>query len=92
MHFRKALEEIVFASLSANREKYSATRAGFATEWNARRMLGFAEKVNPGFYPVRVKPPRETAPSHKFFDRVTDGFLGNGDFESLYGGSAEVHQ
>ena len=38
LHFRKALEEISFASLSANREKYSAARAGFATEWNARRM------------------------------------------------------
>jgi hypothetical protein len=47
LHLRKALEEIAFASLSANREKYSAARAGFATEWNARRMLGFVEKVNP---------------------------------------------
>ncbi len=52
LHFRKALEEIAFASLAANREKYSAARAGFATEWNARRMLGFVEKVNPNFYPV----------------------------------------
>ena len=41
LHFRKALEEIAFSSLSANREKYSAARTGFATEWNARRMLGF---------------------------------------------------
>ena len=41
LHFRKALEEIAFASLAANREKYSAVRASFATEWNARRMLGF---------------------------------------------------
>jgi hypothetical protein len=31
LHFRKALEEVAFASPSANREKYSATRAGFAT-------------------------------------------------------------
>ena len=46
LHFRKALEEIAFASLAANREKYAAARAGFATEWNARRMLGFIEKVN----------------------------------------------
>lgn len=47
LHLRKALEETAFASLSANREKYPSTRAGFATEWNARRMLGFVEKVNP---------------------------------------------
>jgi hypothetical protein len=52
LHFRKSLEEIAFATLSANREKYSAARAGFATEWNARRMLGFIEKVNANFYPL----------------------------------------
>jgi len=44
--------------------------------------------VQTDFYPVPVKPTRETAPSHKFFDRVTDGFLSKGDFESLYDGSA----
>ena len=56
LHFRKALEEIAFASLSANREKYSQARAGFATEWNARRMLGFIERVNPN-----LTPSHETA-------------------------------
>lgn len=90
LHFRKALEEIAFSSLSANREKYSAARAGFATEWNARRMLGFVEKVNPNFYPVPLKPPRETAPGQKHFDRVTDAYLTKEDFETLYDGSAEV--
>ena len=75
LHLRKALEEIAFASLSANREKYSAARAGFATEWNARRMLGFIEKVNANFYPIPLKPPQETAPGHKFFARVSDGYL-----------------
>src|ERR1700730_1967634 len=59
LHLRKALEEIAFASLSANREKYSAARTGFATEWNARRMLGFVEKVNPNFYPIPLKAPQE---------------------------------
>lgn len=90
LHFRKALEEIAFASLSANREKYSAARAGFATEWNARRMLGFVEKVNPNFYPIPLKPPQETAPGHKFFDRTTTGFLTKEEFATLYDGSAEV--
>ena len=90
LHFRKALEEIAFASLSANREKYSAARAGFATEWNARRMLGFVGKVNPNFYPIPLKPPQETTPGHKFFDRVTDGYLTTEDFATLYDGSAEV--
>jgi hypothetical protein len=90
LHFRKALEEIAFASLSANREKYSQARAGFATEWNARRMLGFIEKVNPNFYPVPLKPPQEIAPGQKHFDRAADGFLTQEDFATLYDGSAEV--
>src|SRR5712671_6076386 len=90
LHFRKALEEIAFSSLSANREKYSAARAGFATEWNARRMLGYVAKVNPKFYPVPVKPPQETAPGRKFFERVAAGFLTKEDFATLYDGSAEA--
>jgi hypothetical protein len=90
LHFRKALEGIAFSSLSANREKYSAARAGFATEWNARRMLGFVEQINPNFYPVPLKPPQQIAPGHKFFDRVADGFLTKEDFSTLYDGSAEV--
>jgi hypothetical protein len=90
LHFRKALEEIAFSSLSANREKYSAVRAGFAIEWNAKRMLGFIEKVNPNFYPVSLKPPQQAAPDQKHFERVTDDYLSKEDFAALYDGSAEV--
>ncbi len=87
---RKALEEIAFASLSANREKYSAARAGFATEWNVSRMLGFIEKINPTFYPVPLNRPQELAPGRKHFDRVEDGYLTKDDFVMLYDGCAEV--
>ena len=90
LHFRKALEELAFASLSANREKYSAARSGFATEWNARRMLGFVKKVNSNFYPIVLRPPQETAPGHKFFDRISEGYLTEEDFATLYDRSAEV--
>lgn len=90
LHMRQALEEIAFASLSANREKYSAARAGFATEWNARRMLGFIEKLNPMFYPVPLNEPKELAPSRKHFDRVEVGYLTKDDFVVLYDGCAEV--
>lgn len=90
LHLRKALEEIAFASLSANRSKYSAARAGFATEWNARRMLSFIEKVNPNFYPVPLKEPREVAPGQKHFDRVEGGYLDREDFVTLYDGCSEV--
>ena len=37
-----------------------------------------------------LKPPQETAPGHKFFDRISDGFLTKDDFVTLYDGSAEV--
>lgn len=90
LHFRKALEAVAFSSISANREQYAAARAGFATEWNARRMICFVEDVNPNFYPVPLQPPRETVPGQKHFDRVQDGFLTKDDFVALYDISAEV--
>lgn len=90
LHLRKALEELAFASLSANRYKYSAARAGFATEWNARRMLGFIEKVNPNFYPIPLLEPREIAPGKKHFGRVEQGFLTKEQFVQLYDDSAEL--
>jgi gamma-glutamylcyclotransferase (GGCT)/AIG2-like uncharacterized protein YtfP len=90
LHLRKALEELAFASLSANRDKYSAARAGFATEWIARRMLGFIEKVNPNFYPIPLLEPREIAPGKKHFDRVEQGFLTKEHFVQLYDNSAEL--
>jgi hypothetical protein len=42
--------------------------------------LGFVEKVNPNFYPISLKPPQETTPGHKFFDRVSEGYLTKEDF------------
>jgi hypothetical protein len=87
-YFETRIERLLRAGLY--REKYSAARAGFATEWNARRMLGFVEQINPNFYPVPLKPPQQIAPGHKFFDRVADGFLTKEDFSTLYDGSAEV--
>jgi hypothetical protein len=90
LHLRKALEEIAFASLSANREKYSTARAGFATEWNARRMLEFLKNVNPTFYPIPLKEPQEVAPGHKHLDRIENGYLTKDDFVLLYDGCAEV--
>jgi hypothetical protein len=90
LQLRNALEEIAFSSLSANRDAYAAARPGFATEWNARRMLGFVENVNPHFYPVPVQPPREIAPGRRHCDRVQDGFLTRDEFVALYDISAEV--
>ncbi len=90
VHLRKALEETAFASLPANREKYSAARAGFATEWNARRMLGFIEKVNTNFYPISLEEFQEIAPGQKHFHRAESGYLTKEDFATLYDGCTEV--
>ena len=90
LQLRNALEEIAFSSLSANRDSYATARPGFAVEWNARRMLGFVENVNPHFYPVPVEPPREIAPGRKHCDRVQGGFLTRDEFVALYDISAEV--
>ena len=90
LRLRKTLEEIAFASLSANREKYSEARAGFATEWNARRMLGFLENINPNFYPIPLKAPQEIAPGQKHFDLVKNDYLTKDDFIFLYDRCAEV--
>jgi len=90
LQLRNALEEIAFSSLSANREQYAAARPGFATEWNARRMLGFMERVNPHFYPVPVQAPQAVAPGRKHCDRVADGFLTQEEFVVLYDVSSEV--
>ncbi len=90
LHFRKALEEIAFASLSANRERYAAARASFATEWNARRMLGFIEKVNPDFYPLPLQEPKEFAPGMKHSRRMNEPFLTREDFEKLYDSAGEI--
>lgn len=90
LHFRKALEEIAFSSLSANREKYSAARAGFATEWSAKRMLVAVEKINPNFFPVALEPPQTIGGGQRFFDRVRDGFLTQDEFVALYDGSSKI--
>lgn len=90
LQLRNALEEIAFSSLTANRSAYATARPGFATEWNARRMLGFLEKMNPHFYPVPVLPPQEIAPGRKHCDRVRDGFITRDEFAALYDISAEV--
>jgi len=84
LHLRKALEEMAFSSLAANREKYSAARAQFATDWRAKGMLKHVAKVNPQFWPIPVTGPQEVAPGNKHFDRVTDGFLTQDEFVVLY--------
>jgi len=91
IQFRKTLEEIAFASLSANKEKYSEVHANFSKHWRAKDMLAVMDAVNPNFYPVPLTAPVETAPGHKHFgEPLTDGFVTRDDFVFLYKCSSEA--
>jgi len=91
VQFRKTLEEIAFASLSANKEKYSEVHANFSKHWRAKDMLAVVDTVNPNFYPIPLPAPVEAAPGLKHFgEPLTDGFLTRDDFVLLYDRSSEA--
>jgi hypothetical protein len=90
VQFRKTLEEIAFATLSANKEKYAQVHANFSKHWRAKDMLAVMDAVNPNFYPVALQAPVATAPGHKLFEPLTDGFATRDDFVLLYNCSSEA--
>jgi hypothetical protein len=90
VQFRKSLEEIAFASLSANKDVYSAVHAKFSVHWRANDMLTELEKVNPGFYPVAAEAPKTTQPGFKHVGRLEEGFMTRDEFAKLYKSSSEV--
>lgn len=91
VQFRKTLEEIAFATLSANKEKYSEVHANFSRHWRAKDMLVVLDTVNPNFYPVPLPPPVEISPGKRSFgEPLTDGFVTRDDFVFLYKCSSEA--
>jgi hypothetical protein len=88
VQLRKTLEQVALASLAANRAKYSAAFASFATHWNATRMLKALEEVNQNYYPVPVTrnllSTDEEGHRHWHLEYLTDGFLDKDEFVSLY--------
>ena len=90
VQFRKTLEEIAFATLSANKEKYAEVHANFSKHWRAKDMLAVMDSVNPNFYPVPLQAPIQTAPGQKHFEPLTDGFVARDDFVHLYNCSSEA--
>jgi hypothetical protein len=84
LQFRKILELVAFASLTANKDVYSAAYATFASHWNAQRMLRDLEKVNADFYPLALEPYTPSADGIKHFPRAADGFLTKEEFITLY--------
>jgi hypothetical protein len=90
LQLRKTLELIAFASLSANREAYSAAYADFERDGRAKRLLEKLEKVNPDFYPVPMTQPVTGADGAKHFSAVADGFLTKDEFAQLFDAASEV--
>jgi hypothetical protein len=90
LQFRKVIEGIVYALLSANKTEYAASHAKFDSHWRAKDMLAEIEKVNADFYPIPLVLPWTQPSGTKHFDRVPDGFLTRDDLVLLYDGSSEV--
>jgi hypothetical protein len=90
VQFRKSLEDLAFASLSANKDVYSAVHAKFSVHWRANDMLTELERVNPGFFPIAAQPPKETSNGLKHVGRLEDGFMTRDEFAQLYRHSSEV--
>jgi hypothetical protein len=90
LQIRKCLELIAFASLIANKDKYSAAYTNFAAHWKAKGMLECIEKLNPNFYPLAVEEPKVLANGVKHLDFIPDGFLTRSEFVTLYEKSSEI--
>jgi hypothetical protein len=94
LHFRKALEEIAFSSLCANKERYSQARAKYAEFWQATNLLKEIGEINPDFYPLPMgvvsEPLQEPNMVSQHFEHVEDGYLTKEEFAFLYRQSSEV--
>ncbi len=55
VQFRKTLELITFASLSAHRRQYSEAYANYQLHWRAKDMLKAVKTLNAEFYPIPLQ-------------------------------------
>jgi hypothetical protein len=90
VHLRKTLELVAFASLSANKAKYSVAHENFATHWNAKRMLSSLEKINPDFFPIPVQEASPKKDGVRHFELLSEGFLTKNEFVVLYDKCGEI--
>jgi hypothetical protein len=93
VQLRKALEEIAFASLSANKDKYSSVHANFADFWRAKELLKEIRQVNPNFYPVPIRVStrvEDDVITDWRFEPIAEDFLKEEDFFLLYDKSSQV--
>jgi len=88
--FRNIDDVIAFASLTANKAKYSVAHARFAEHWRAKDMLKELAKINLDFYPTPVEGPQLQPSGVKLFTGVRDGFLTKDDFVVLYDKAGDI--
>jgi hypothetical protein len=76
LQFRKILELIAFASLTANKKLYANAYANFSKHWEASKLVGNLRRLNPDFYPVPIIATPHPAPHIRgVFAPRTEGFL-----------------
>jgi len=86
LQFRKIFELIAFASLAANRRKYSSIYADFSKHWEAAKLLKSLQRINPDFYPKPVVETKSDRPRvvHDLSDRDHD-YLTQADLVEAHG-------
>lgn len=89
LQFRKILELIAMASLSANKESYEHVYKKFFKHWNAKKILDSIQKINPNFYPV---PGKQIIENNKVVEVVpiTTDYLSKEIFIEVYNECSEM--
>jgi hypothetical protein len=74
LQFRKVFELIAFASLSANRQRYSSVYTDFVKHWEAAKLLRNLQRINSNFYPKPVieVPTNDPTAMHALEPRQQD--------------------
>lgn len=90
VQFRKILELIAFASLTANKDAYAQANKNFQSHWKAKVMLDAVAAVNLKFYPEALESPIKTGPDSWHVPGYMSDALTREEFEQLYDACAEI--
>lgn len=86
LQFRKVFELIAFASLAANRNKYSSVHANFSKHWEAAKLLRNLHRINPNFYPAPVREVKSDQPDTPIaLESLDQGYLTQADLTEAHG-------
>lgn len=91
LQFRKVLELIVLASISANKKSYSQSREYFYSDWYGKRILEDLGNVNPKFYPEPGKQISDDRTGRVIrIEEISEEYLTKELFVKLYDRSSEL--